>query len=313
MVPGGEWREPMRDLNDILCFTAVAEHNGFSAAARALDRPKSSISRQVDRLEARLGVRLLERSTRRVRLTEIGSEYYARCQDALDGLESADREVAVHRSDPVGIVRVTCPTGIARQVMPRIITDFLARYPEVRVQLQATNRAVDPIGEKIDVAIRARVELQDESLTMRKLGASQLIFVASPDFIVAHALATKPTDLITAPFLSFREQPERQTWTVRGPENAPQTITFDPILWTSEFDVVIEATCAGRGVALLPAEAVQKEVAGGRLARVLPEWHSEDVTIHLVFPTSRGMRPAVRAFIDFVAAAYDVSLTGHNN
>ena len=115
----------MQDLNDILCFAAVAEHNGFSAAARALNRPKSSISRQVDRLEARLGVRLLERSTRRVRLTEVGSEYYARCQAVLDDLERADRDVAIYRSDPVGIIRVTCPTGIAREVMPRIISGFL--------------------------------------------------------------------------------------------------------------------------------------------------------------------------------------------
>ena len=300
----------MRDLNDILCFTAVAENRGFSAAARVLNRPKSSISRHVERLETRLGVRLLERSTRRVRLTEVGSEYYARCQTALDELESADRDVAVHRSDPVGIVRVTCPTGIARQVMPRIMPGFLARYPEVRIQLQATNRAVDLIQERIDVAIRARVQLQDESLTMRRLGASQLIFVASPGFVVSHPIPADPAGLARLPFLSFREQPERQTWTVRGPEGTSRTITFDPILWTSEFDVLIEAAGTGRGVALLPAEAVQKVIAAGQLARVLPEWHSEDVTIHLVFPTARGLRPAVRAFIDYVAATFDTSVAG---
>ena len=301
----------MQDLNDILCFAAVAEHKGFSAAARALNRPKSSISRHVDRLEARLGVRLLERSTRRVRLTEVGSEYYGRCQAALDDLESADRDVAVHRSDPVGIVRVTCPTGIARQLMPRIMPRFLARYPEVRVQLQTTNRAVDLIQETIDVAIRARVQLQDESLTMRRLGASRLIFVASPGFVVTHPIPADPASIVKLPFLSFREQPERQTWTVQGPEGALRTITFDPILWTSEFDVVIEAACAGIGVAMLPAEAVQKPIAEARLARVLPDWHSEGVTVHLVFPTTRGLRPAVRAFIDYVAATYDVSVAGH--
>ena len=129
-----------------------------------------------------LGVRLLERSTRKVRLTEVGSAYYVRCQAALDDLESADRDIAIHRSDPVGIVRVTCPTGIARRVMPRIMPGFLASYPEVRIQLQATNRAVDLTQERIDVAIRARTQLQDEALTMRKLGASSLIFVASQSF-----------------------------------------------------------------------------------------------------------------------------------
>ena len=302
----------MQDLNDILCFAAVVEHNGFSAAARALNRPKSSISRHVDRLETRLGVRLLERSTRRVRLTEVGSEYYVRCQAALNELESADRDVAVHRSDPVGVVRVTCPTGIARQVMPRVIPGFLARYPDVRVQLQVTNRAVDLIQETIDVAIRARVQLRDESLTMRRLGASRLIFVASRGFVDAHPILADPVDVAKLPFLSFREQPERQTWTLRGPEGASRTITFDPILWTSEFDVLIEAACAGTGVALLPAETVRTLIVEGRIVRVLPEWHSEDVTIHLVFPTARGLRPAVRAFIDYVAATYDIDVAGSN-
>ena len=301
----------MQDLNDILCFAAVAEHSGFSAAARALSRPKSSVSRQVDRLEARLGVRLLERSTRRVRLTEVGTEYYARCKAALSDLESADRNVALHRADPVGIIRVTCPTGIARLVMPRIMPGFLARYPEVRVQLQVTNRAVDLIQETIDVALRARVQLEDESLTMRRLGASQLKFVASPGFVASHTIPDDPAGLATMPFLSFREQPERQTWTVQGPEDASQTITFDPILWTSEFDVLVEAACAGRGIALMPAETVHRPVAEARLVRVLPDWHSEDVTVHLVFPTARGLRPAVRAFIDYVAATYDVSMAGH--
>ena len=303
----------MRDLNDILCFTAVAENRGFSAAARVLNRPKSSISRRVERLETRLGVRLLERSTRTVRLTEVGGDYYARCQAALVELERADRDVAVHRSDPVGIVRVTCPTGIVRQVMPRIMPGFLARYPEVRVQLQVTNRAVDLIQETIDVAIRARVQLESESLTMRKLGASRLIFVASPGFVASRPMPADPAGITKLPFLSFREQPERQTWTVRGPEGASRTITFDPILWTSEFDVLIEAACAGRGVALLPAEAVQQPVAEVRLARVLPGWHSEDVTVHLVFPTARGLRPAVKAFIDYVAATFDIGAARHKS
>ena len=298
----------MQNLNDILCFAAVAEHSGFSAAARALSLPKSSISRRVGRLETRLGVRLLERSTRRVRLTEVGVEYYARCQTALDGLESADRDVAVHRSEPVGIVRVTCPTGLARLVMPRMMPGFLARYPDVRVHLQATNRAVDLIKETIDVSIRVRAQLQDESLTMRRLGASRLVFVASPNFFDARATPSHPSDMAKLPILSFHEEPERLTCTMLGPDGARQSFGFDPVLWTSEFDILIEAACAGRGVALLPVEAARRPIHEGRLVRVLPDWHSEDVTVHLVFPTARGLRPAVRAFIDHVASTFDASL-----
>ena len=294
----------MQDLNDVALFAAVVEHNGFSAAARVLNRPKSSISRHVDRLEARLGVRLLERSTRRIRLTETGSHYYVRCQAAIRDLEDADREVALHRSDPVGIIRVTCPTGIARQAMARVIPGFMALYPQVRLQIQATNQPIDLIKEKIDVAIRARASLKDESLTMRRLGASGLILVASPSFVTAHALQSDPFNIGTLPFLSFQEETEQPTWALRGPKGASQTITFDPVLWTSEFDVLVEAACAGTGIALLPAEVVQQALAEARLARVLPGWCTEDVTIHLVFPTARGLRPAVRVFIEYLATNF---------
>lgn len=296
----------MQDLNDILIFTAVVEHKGFSAAGRVLNRPKSSISRHVDRLEARLSVRLLERSTRRVRLTEVGSEYYSRCRAALADLEDADRDVALHRSDPVGIVRMTCPPSLARSMAP-IVPGFLANYPKVRLQIQATNNAVDLIKDKIDVAIRARPLLNNESLTMRKLGISRLIFVASPAFADAHALPSEPAGLGKLPFLSFLDHAQRMTWRVQGPGGATQTIALDPVLWTGEFDVLVEAACAGVGIGLLPVALVQEALDAGRLLRVLPDWRSDDVTIHLVFPTARGLRPAVRVLIDYLVANFDVA------
>jgi DNA-binding transcriptional LysR family regulator len=291
------------DLNEIALFAAVVEHNGFSSAARALNCPKSSISRQVGRLEARLGVRLLERSTRRIRLTEVGGEYYARCKAALGDLEAAGRDAAVSRSDPVGVIRIASPNGIARQILARIIPSFMARYPGIRLQIQATNQAIDLLKERIDLAIRARAHLSDESLTMRKLGVSRLIFVTSPAFVVAHPIPSEPAAILKLPFLSFLEQTERPTWLVRGPAGATRKLTFDPVLWTSEFDVLIGAACAGAGVALLPAELVQQPLRDARLMRILPEWHCEDV---IVFPTARGLRPAVRVFIDYLVANSDV-------
>ena len=169
----------MQDLNDILLFAAVVEHSGFTAAARALNRPKSSVSRHVDRLEGRLGVRLLERSTRRVRLTQVGAVYYNLCRAALAELNKAEEEVALHRADPVGMVRLSCPTGVAKYALASIVPGFMARYPDVRLHIQATNDAIDLIKDNIDIAIRVRAQLQDEAITMRKLGASRLVFVAS--------------------------------------------------------------------------------------------------------------------------------------
>jgi DNA-binding transcriptional LysR family regulator len=299
----------MQDLNGVKFFTAVVEHNGFSAAARALGQPKSSISRHVDRLEARLGVRLLERSTRRVRLTEVGSDYYARCRAALADLETAEEDAALHRADPVGVVRVACPSGFARQAMAQIVPGFMARYPMIQLQIRVTNQAVDLIKEKVDMALRARVQLQDESLTMRRLGSSRLVFVASPDFLAKRSIGSDPAGLIELPFLSFQEQTGRPTWTLHGPGGALRAVTFNPVLWTSEFDVIIEAACVGAGIALLPEEPVRAAIASARLVRMLPEWHSEDVTVHLVFPTQRGMRPAVRVLVDEIVAHFDAIKT----
>src|SRR5258706_1628416 len=243
------WREDERlhDLNDLLFFAAVVEHSGFSAAARSLNLPKSSVSRHVGRLEDRLGVRLLERSTRNVRLTEIGSSYYARCKALLSELETAEQDLALLRSDPIGTIRVSCPTGLAQYALARIVPGFLADYPLVRVQIIATNRAVDLIEEKVDVAIRARTRMNDETLTMRRLGSSTLVFVASPDFVDRHPVLVHPSDITGLPFLSFQEDTARPSWTLTGPDEAATVVAFDPILWTSEFSILVEAACLERG------------------------------------------------------------------
>jgi DNA-binding transcriptional LysR family regulator len=295
----------MNDLNDIRFFAAVVEHNGFSAAARVLNLPKSSVSRHVGRLEARLGVRLFERSTRNVRLTEVGSSYYSRCKAILADIDAADQDIAQLRSDPAGIIRVSCPTGIAQYAMPKIISGFMARYPLVRVQVAATNRPVDLVEDKIDIAIRARTRLQDEALTMRKLGNSRLVFVASPTFAATHAIPSDPAGIGDLPFLSFHEEAVRHAWTLIGPDNARQVAGFDPILWTSDASILSEAACAGIGIALLPIEVVARAIGDGRLIRILPEWHSEDVMIHLVFTTARGLAPALRVFIDYLVEQFE--------
>jgi DNA-binding transcriptional LysR family regulator len=309
--PANAGRRPgdprVHDLNDLLFFTAVVEHHGFSAAARALNLPKSSVSRRVDRLESRLGVRLLERSTRKVRLTEMGTSYFARCKVILAELERADRDLALLRSDPIGTIRVSCPTGLAQFALARIVPGFMAAYPLVRIKVIATNRAVDLIEEKIDVAIRARTRLNDEALTMRRLGASALIFVASPGFLEAHPGVTEPADMAQLPFLSMLEETARPSWTLAGPGGTTQIAAFDPVLWTSDFNILLEAACAGGGIALMPKEVAARSIKEGRLLRILANWDAEDVTIHLVFPTRRGMAPAVRVFIDYLAEQFDLA------
>jgi DNA-binding transcriptional LysR family regulator len=289
----------MHDLNDVQFFVAVVESQGFSAAARNLNLPKSSVSRRVSSLEARLGVRLIERSTRSLRLTEVGVSFYERCRAILADLDAAEREVAVQRGEPVGHVRMSCPTGLAQFILAKILPDFLMRYPKVRLQVLATNRAIDLVDDNIDIAIRVRSA--DEAVMMRMLYKSELIFVASPKFASAQQSPVRIDTLATFPFLSFLEGSRRPVWTLNGPNAATATISFDPVLRSGDFNILLKAAAAGVGIALLPAEIVESDLRANRLIRILPDWRSEDVTIHLVFSTNRGIVSAVRVLIDYLA------------
>jgi DNA-binding transcriptional LysR family regulator len=291
----------MHDLNDVQFFAAVVENQGFSAAARTLNLPKSSVSRRIANLEAHLGVRLIERSTRSLRLTEVGVSFYERCRAILADLDAAEREVAVQRGEPVGLVRMSCPTGLAQFVLAKILPDFLARYPKVRLQVLATNRAIDLVEDNIDIAIRARVRSADEAVMMRMLYKSALIFVASPAFMSAQQIAVRIDTLSSFPFLSFLEDSRRPTWALSGPNAATTTVSFDPVLRSGDFTILLRAAAAGLGVALLPVEVVEDDILAKRLIRILPDWHSEEVTVHLVFTTNRGIVPAVRVLIDYLA------------
>ena len=290
----------MRDLNDVQYFAAVVEHRGFSAAARALNLPKSSVSRHIANLEARLGVRLLERSTRSVRCTEVGNAFYDQCRAILADFDAAERVVAVQRAEPVGLVRMSCPTGLSQFVLAKILPKFLARYPKVRLQVLATNRAIDLVEDNVDIAIRARVRLADEATTMRMLYKSELIFVASSAFAKTHQISATADRLSSLPFLSFLEGVRRPTWTLIGPNGATKTLSFDPVLTSGDFNLLLKVAAAGLGVALLPSDVVEDELRMKRLIRILPDWHSEEVNVHLVFATKRGLVPAVRVLIDYL-------------
>jgi DNA-binding transcriptional LysR family regulator len=178
---------------------------------------------------------------------------------------------------------------------------FLARYPKVRLQVLATNRAIDLVDDNIDIAIRARVRPADAAVMMRMLYKSELIFVASPAFASTQQSAVRIDTLSSFPFLSFLEDWHRQTWALSGPNAATTRISFDPVLRSSDFTILLRAAAAGLGIALLPAEVVEDEIRTKRLIRILPDWHCEEVSVHLVFTTNRGIIPAVRVLIDYLA------------
>src|SRR5260370_23363681 len=260
----------MRDLNDVQYFAAVVEHRGFSAAARALNLPKSSVSRHIANLEARLGVRLLERSTRSVRCTEVGNAFYDQCSAILADFDAAERVVAVQRAEPVGLVRMSCPTGLSQFVLAKILPKFLARYPKVRLQVLATNRAIDLVEDNVDIAIRARLRLADEATTMRMLYKSELIFVASSAFANAHQLSASADVISSLPFLSFIEDVRRPTWTLISPNGGTKNLSFAPVLTSRDFHLLLQVAAARQGAALLPSHLVVDDFSMSRRFRFCP-------------------------------------------
>ncbi len=290
------------DLNDYFYFTEVVVHGGFAAAGRALKQPKSKLSRRVASLEARLGARLIERSSRRFRVTEVGQSFYERCRAMLLEAERAEAVVAEAQAEPHGQIRFSCPTGMV-EVVAKILPAFLMRFPRVKLQLIATNRSADLIEERIDLALRVRTVLtSDAALTMRSLGRSARVLVASPQ--LADRMGDDVGTLGEFPTLSTTDEAGEVEWQLETSDGRRQLLRHQPRVSCGEFSAVREAAINGLGIALLPDHACRDALKSGQLVHVLPDWRGQQGIVHLVFTTKRGLPPAVRALIDFLAANF---------
>jgi len=293
------------DLNDYAYFAEVVAHGGFAAAGRALREPKSKLSRRIAGLEARLGLRLIERSSRRFRVTDTGLAFYERCRAILAEAEQAETLVAQVQAEPHGRIRFSCPTGMI-EPMSSLISSFLLRYPKVRLQLIATDRPIDLIAERVDVALRVRSELtSDAALTMRSLGRSTRIFVACPK--LANQIGTIE-QIALFPTLATNDSADDLEWHLEAQDGRKQMVRIEPRLGCEDMSAVRNAAIAGLGVAILPDHVCAEALQAGRLVRVLPEWRGLQGIVHLVFTTRRGLTPAVRALIDHLAAGFPPGL-----
>ena len=291
----------MQDLNDLYYFAAVVEHGGFAAAERALGIPKSRLSRRISALEAELGVRLLQRSTRRFAVTDVGNSVYRHAQSMLLEAQAAREAVDRLSAEPRGVVRVSIPVGLAQREIPSLLPDFLARYPDVRVQLHVSNRRVDLINEGFDLAIRVRNKLDDDgSLVMRSFGQIQERLVASPAYLRRHGRPQVPEDLSMHVTLSMIEDDARQRWELQR-NGESRRVELKPRVAGFDFPMLMALAKQGVGITLLPETLCADAVRTGELQVVLPEWKLPQGIVHAVFASRRGMLPAVRVFIDHLA------------
>ncbi len=292
----------LQDLNDLYFFAAVVEHGGFSSAGRALGIPKSRLSKRIAQLEERLGVRLLQRTTRRFVVTEVGERFYGHCRAVLEEARAAQDAVDELRSEPRGVVRVSCPVSLVQSVLAHVLPDFLAQHPKMQVRLQATDRRVDVIGEGFDVAIRVRSKLDtDATLVMRTFGQSRVLPVASPDLLKRHGRPQVPADLSDIPALTMNEHEGAQSWELLDAQGERVVVDIQPRLICGDFAALLACAKRGVGVTLLPEFVCGPAVSRGELEVVLPEWSVPQGTMHFVYPSRRGLLPGVRAFVDFLA------------
>jgi DNA-binding transcriptional LysR family regulator len=300
------------DLNDLYLFAQVVERHGFTAAGDALGIPKSRISRRIAQLEMRLGSRLLQRTSRRMNLTDAGQELYRHCTAMIAEAHAGEDAVRKRLDEPTGMVRASLPVAIADIVLARLLPRFMLKYPKVRLTVQASNRRVDLIEENIDVVLRGvGVEQESSSLVQVSLCSVCWALVVSPIYLAQSGPIDNLETLARTDALFYGPINENEVvWRLLGSGDAHHKIAIGRLrLQTDNLSTLKEATLAGMGVSNLPLYACTAELTAGTLKVVLPEWRPKAGHLVVLFPSRRGLAPAVRAFVDFLKAELPVYLS----
>jgi DNA-binding transcriptional LysR family regulator len=305
----------MTNLNELQFFVHVSQTQSFTGAAKRLGVPKSSVSRTIQRLERRLGVRLVERTTRRVALTEVGELYLNHCRRVMEEAEQADLAVGAMQAKPRGTLRVGAPVAFARSIMGPSMGDFLAMYPELRMHLQLLNGDESPRVGSLDVIVRAG-PLEDSGLLVKPLMRIRLGAYASPAYLKRRKTPESPAGLmqqscITMTCGTFGEPGDFAVWRLRRGGELKE-IRVDARVSVPDPTINHQLALAGTGVALLAQSVVRTDVEQGRLVRLLPEWEPEPIELHALYPSQLNSSPKVRAFLQFLRERAEPLLNGHS-
>lgn len=284
-------------------FAKVVEQGSFTRAAERLELSASAVSRHVADLEAHLEARLLNRTTRRLSLTESGTAFYARCVQLLADLEEAEETVTAATVVPRGTLKLTCSiTFGVRHLAPAIAT-FGTRHPQVRFDVELSDRAVDIVDEGFDLAVRIG-DIGSQSLIGRRIGATQLVCCAAPAYLALHPAPRTPADLAQHPCMSYEYAPARNLWRFRDAAGAAHDVRIAGPVHANNGQMLGALAVAGMGVALEPDFIVAPDVRAGRLVPLLPDYAAPAVGIHAVYPSRRHLSAKVRAFVDFLASRF---------
>ena len=280
-------------------FVRVADLGGFTAAARTMRISKAAVSKYVAALETHLQVQLINRTTRRLHLTQEGQVYLAHCLRILEDIHEADQSVSLMKSTPKGLLRLNGPMSFGYLHLASAISDFMALYPDVRVDFELNDRFVDVVEEGWDVAIRIG-RLADSGLYARKLAPARLVLCGSPSYFIQHGIPETPQDLIHHVCLGYTYVAMGNAWVFVGPDGEEFRFSFRPRLRVNNGDAIRMALLAGQGLAVSPTFIVGGDLQSGVLQRVMSEWTLPDLEIYALYPHNRHLSTKVRVFIDFL-------------
>ena len=292
----------MHDLNDMYYFAEVVERGGFAVAGRALGIPKSRLSRRIAELESKLGVRLLQRTTRRLSLTDAGETFLRHCQAVREAAQNAQSAIEQTQREPTGTVRVSCPVTLSQGIVGALLPEFLRRYPKVRIEMMVSNRSINLLEEGLDVALRVRVSLEDSgSLVIKRLGMTRQVLVASPELLAIHGVPESPQDLGTkVPTLALTSADGNSTLHLQTAEGEPLLLHHQARYVADDLVTLKYAVMNGIGVYWMPDYMVRDELERGDLVEVLQNWRLPEGIFHAAFVSRRNMAPALRAFLDYL-------------
>lgn len=289
----------MIDLNQMYYFAKIVEYGGISEASKHLRIPKSKLSRHLAALEDELGVRLIHRTTRQFSVTDIGQTYYVHCQSMLEKADIAQASIMEAQAKPRGLIRITCPVTLLHLSVEEMVTSFLQENPEVDMIVDATNRRIDLVHEGVDIALRViKPPFEDSEYVMKRLGVRKQVLVGSPELIQRYGGVESPKDLHQYPSMAHSQHRDRNQWDLLDSDKNLMTIHYHPKFMTTDLSLLKKSALNGIGITKIPLMVVYDEIKEGRLVEILPHWHFEDEIVHAVYPSRRGVIPAIRAFLD---------------
>lgn len=288
------------DFNEVAIFIKVVQEGSFSKAALSLGMPNSTVSAKISSLEKRLGVTLIQRTTRKLNITPAGNAYFKRCMLGLEEIKAAEAEIANIQGEPQGLLRITAPTELGSTVLPQVISDFIKKYPKVRIEVLLSDRRIDLLSENVDLAIRAG-EMKDSTLIARRVGSIYFAPFASPKYLKANGTPTHPRELKQHSCLQFTPigVDEWKMTSSKGSLNVP----LSGRVLINDMAALRKMAVMGDGIVFLPTYYCYTEVSNKQLIRILPEWRSNLAPIHFVYPAQRFVTPKLSAFMSMAGDA----------